>query len=667
LGLLLVHANETVSAGRLIEELWEGHPPPSATTTLATYVSQLRRLLDAQVLETRPGGYRLVVARDGLDAARFQAAVADPPGADPAAVARVLGEALAWWRGAALEDFVGAAWAESERVRLEGLRLVATEELGQARLVLGDHARLVPELEALVTAHPLRERLWAQLMVALYRCGRQADALRAYGRLRGHLAEELGIDPSAELAGLEEAILLHKPELDWHPPARTAELGAVMRAGPPPIRYTNAGGINIAYRVLGDGPLDLVWVSGLSSNLEIEWEQPIYFRFMQRLAKFSRLIAFDKRGMGLSDRNVGAPTLEDRMDDVRAVMDAVGSERAALVGDSEGGMMSMLFAATYPDRTVALVLYGTTARWRRDVDYPYDNDDVLAQLYQIIDHAWGTGESLRVFAPSLLQFPQAREIFGRLERASGSPGTMRALIDTLADSDVRAALPLITAPALVLHAADDLAVPIEMGRWLAQHIPGARFVELPGEHDVVDFERFANHVEPFLAGLDHVVTADRVLATVLFTDIVGSTEQAAQLGDRRWRELLERFRDLTRQRLRLFRGQELNTRGDDFLATFDGPARAIRCAQSIAQAATTLGLQVRSGLHTGEIELMDDDIAGIVVHLGARVAALAGPSEVLVTRTVVDLVAGSGLEFSDRGKHSLKGVPGTWRLFALNG
>jgi class 3 adenylate cyclase len=441
-----------------------------------------------------------------------------------------------------------------------------------------------------------------------------------------------------------------------------------MTEGIPPIRYTKASGdVNIAYRVVGDGPLDLVWVPGLFSNLEIEWENPFFVRLYRRLASFSRLLIFDKRGMGLSDRNVGAPTLEERIDDVRAVMDAAGSERAALIGVSEGGPMSILFAATYPERTVALVLYGTLARPRRDVGYDLGNEECFEDLYRIIAEGWGTGGSMRLFTRAMMGDEHLREFVGRLERAAGSPGTMRSMVDNLRDIDVRTALTTIAAPTLVIHTTDDHCVPIANGRWLAEHITGAGFVEIPGEHMLFDVDQFADEVESFLTGKRHAVTTDRVLATVLFSDIVGSTERAATLGDRRWRELLDDHDALIRRQVQSYRGSVVKTTGDGALATFDGPARAVSCGCEIRDRVGALGIDVRVGLHTGEVELRGDDIGGIAVHIGARVAALAGPREVLVSRTLTDLVAGSGIGFEDRGEHQLKGVPGSWRLFAVTG
>jgi class 3 adenylate cyclase len=433
-----------------------------------------------------------------------------------------------------------------------------------------------------------------------------------------------------------------------------------------PIRYADAAGVSIAYRVMGEGPLDVVWVPGLIGNLEVDLGGPAFERLLQRLASFSRLMIFDKRGMGSSDRNVGAPTLEERMDDVRAVMDAVGSERAALIGLSEGGPMSILFAATYPERTVALVLYGTLARTRSDVDYPHGNDAVWTEMYRMFDDGWGTGESLRVLAPSKLGDPAIREWWGRVERAAGSPHTIRAFADTLVGIDVRAVLPSVSVPTLVLHGTDDAVVPIGAGRWLADHIEGARFVELPGEHLTATVRhQFADEVESFLTGRRHAVATDRVLSTVLFSDMVRSTEQAAAMGDRRWREILDRHDAIVSRQIDLHRGTLIKATGDGVLATFDGPARAIACGCELRDSVQSLGVDVRVGLHTGEIELRDGDIGGIAVHIGARIARLANAGEVLVSRTVTDLVTGSGIEFVDHGLHELKGVPGNWQLFAV--
>jgi class 3 adenylate cyclase len=431
----------------------------------------------------------------------------------------------------------------------------------------------------------------------------------------------------------------------------------------PETRYARSGDVHIAYQVVGDGPLDLVVVPGHISHLEHQWEAPSAARLLRRLASFSRLILFDKRGTGLSDRVGAVPSLEQRMDDVRAVMDAAGSEQAALLGISEGGSMAMLFAATYPPRTRALVLYGAFAHWREWVLGP----EQLEQFLEWTAQSWGTGDSLAALAPDAAEDENFKRWWGRLERLGASPGATLDLLRMNDGIDVRHILPTIRLPTLVIHRVGDPAVKVEAGRYLAEHIAGARYVELPGRDHIPwagDVDALADEIEEFLTGVRQTAEPDRVLATVLFTDVVGSTERASQLGDRRWKELLEQHHATVRRELERFRGREIDTAGDGFLATFDGPARGIRCAEAITHAVRPLGLQVRAGLHTGECELMGGSISGIAVHIGARVAARANPGEVLVSSTVKDLVAGSGLEFADRGLHRLKGVPGRWRLYA---
>jgi len=434
----------------------------------------------------------------------------------------------------------------------------------------------------------------------------------------------------------------------------------------PETRYAKSGDVHIAYQVLGDGPLNLVIVPGWISHLDLDWDDHRKAPFLERLARFSRLIRFDKRGTGLSDPASGVATLEQRMEDVRAVMDAVGAERAALFGFSEGGQMSILFAASYPDRTQALVLFGTHARATADATYPWGFPDVLARQWDAIEH-WGEGRFAAVMNPGQTLDPLRVEQMARRERASASPGMARALYEAIHQTDVRAVLPTIRVPTLVLHRRDD-PIPVGGGRYIASRIPGARFVELDGsDHGpwLGDADAVLGEIETFLTGTRHSHEPDRVLATVLFTDIVGSTERASQLGDRRWRELLEDHDRLVRDHLERARGRAVKHTGDGFLATFDGPARAIRCASAIRDAVHQLGIEIRAGLHTGECELMGEDVGGIAVHIGQRVSALAGPNAVLVSSTVKDLVVGSGIRFEDRGTHVLKGVPDQWRLFSV--
>ena len=435
---------------------------------------------------------------------------------------------------------------------------------------------------------------------------------------------------------------------------------------PPETRYARSGDVRIAYQIVGDGPLDLVFVPGFVSNVDLFWETREWAQFFTRLAAFSRLILFDKRGTGLSDRDVGIATLEERMDDVRAVMDAADSDRAALFGMSEGGPMSLLFAASYPHRTQALVLYGSFAR-----HIQFSSDEELKKEIERIDRLWGTGRYfLARYLPRGMSEEAACRLFARIERQSASPSAVIAIRRMLVEIDARHILPAIRVPTLVLRRVGDGASPVEAGRYLAENIPGAKYLELPGDNHNPLYEpevadRIVGEVEEFLTGSRHEADPDRVLATVMFTDIVDSTTRAAELGDRQWCALLDRHDEAVRQQFARFRGQEVKNLGDGFMATFDGPARAVRCATAIAQSLRPLGLAVRSGLHTGEIELQRDDIAGIAVHIAARVTAEAEAGETVVSSTVRDLVAGSGLLFQDRGIHALKGLPEAVHLYSV--
>ena len=440
----------------------------------------------------------------------------------------------------------------------------------------------------------------------------------------------------------------------------------------PATRYAKSGDASIAYQVVGNGPIDLVLVLGFATHLELQWESPPLARFFERLGAFSRLIIFDKRGSGLSDPVTEAPTLEQRIDDVRAVMDAADSERAALFGISEGGPMSVLFAATHPDRATALVLYGSMGRTTEAPDYPWaaPAEALRESAAEFIAPYWGQPHEgmVELFAPSLAGDPQALELNARMERSAASPAMVQQIFEMFLDIDVRAVLPTIHVSTLVLHRHADRVVNRRAGKELATQIPDARYVELPGIDHLPwagDSEAVLGEIEEFLTGARSVAEPDRVLATVMFTDIVGSTERAGELGDARWRDLLAAHRAAVRRELERFRGREVKALGDGYLATFDGPARAIRCGHAIAQEAHSIGLEVRIGLHSGEVEMMeDDDIGGIAVHIAARVGGLAAGGEVLVTSTVKDLVAGSGVRFVDRGTKHLKGVADEWRLFS---
>jgi pimeloyl-ACP methyl ester carboxylesterase len=437
---------------------------------------------------------------------------------------------------------------------------------------------------------------------------------------------------------------------------------------PPETRYAKSGDLNIAYQVVGDGPFDLVYVPGWVSNVDLLWERPKPARFLERLASFSRLILFDKRGTGMSDRvsNERLPTLEQRMDDVRAVLDAVGSESAALLGHSEGGSMSLLFAATYPERSRALVLVGAFAKRLRSDDYPWaPSIEERLETIAEVERDWGAGLDVTTEAPH--EDPALLEWYSTYLRRSASPGAAAALLRMNSQIDTRHILPTIRVPTLALTRTGDRDVTVDEGRWLASQIPEGRFIELSGEEHLLwagDQDILLAEIEEFLTGTRTVPEHDRVLSTVLFTDIVGSTERARELGDRGWHEVLDEHHARVRDVLEQYRGREVDTAGDGFFASFDGPARAIRAACAIREGVQPLGIEIRAGLHTGECELMRDKIGGIAVHTGARVAAAAEPGEVLVSSTVKDLVAGSGITFADRGERELKGV-GSWRLYSV--
>ncbi|MGZ4242497.1 MAG: alpha/beta fold hydrolase [Actinomycetota bacterium] len=437
------------------------------------------------------------------------------------------------------------------------------------------------------------------------------------------------------------------------------------------IRYAKSGDASIAYMVVGQGDLDLVLVPGFVSHLEIGAELPQQAHLGGRMAAFSRLILFDKRGTGLSDPVTAPPTLEQRMDDIRAVMDAAGCERAALLGASEGAPLAILFAATYPERTTALILYGAMARttWSEDHPWATPKEDLLKAADEFLFPYWGQGITVETFAPSLADDPAAVRWSGRMERFAATPSMLRQIMEMFFDTDVRSIVSAVTVPTLILHRKGDRIVNVRAGRWLAEHIPGARLVELPGiDHAgyAGDSDALADEVQEFLTGVRGTPDLDRVLATVMFTDIVGSTDHAAAVGDNKWREILDEHDSIVTRYVEQFRGRTIKHVGDGCLATFDGPGRAIQCARAAAQAVHRLGIQIRVGLHTGEVELRGADVGGIAVHIDARICALAGPDEILVSSTVKDLVVGSGIRFEDRGEHALKGVPDEWRLYAVS-
>jgi DNA-binding SARP family transcriptional activator/pimeloyl-ACP methyl ester carboxylesterase len=683
LAMLLVHANQVVSADRLVEELWAGHPADKATASLQVRLSELRRVLrsagEAGRLATRTPGYLLQVKPGESDAMRFEQLAAGAEAAlaagETVAAAQRLDEALALWHGPALADVALAASVRAEAGRLEEKRLAAQESRAEALLGCGRHRELIAELEALTTAHPLRERLWFQRMLALYRAGRQADALRAYRELRAILVGELGIEPGPELRDLHARILRQDPGL-----VLRQDPGLVLRQDPgldgpgrsrrdaepeppPPTGYVRCDdGVHLAYQVLGHGERDIVVVPGLMSHLDLQWEDREAAGFYRRLATLGRLIMFDKRDTGLSDRSPGDSPLEERMDDVRTVMRAAGSSRAVLFGYSEGAPMSILFAATYPECVSGLILGSASARWFPAPGYPcgQEAEEMYDALVQIVTHRWGEGASIEWYLQSRADSPRAREAWGRFERMAISPSAFLRMVRMIRDIDVRAVLPAIHVPTLVIQRQDDRITPPAHGRYLASHIAGARYFEQPGDHVLrfaspQDIDAMCAEIADFLAGADRPWAPDRVLATILLVTV------AAPGADRPGPPDVA----TARQQVGSHRGRLISSTGASILATFDAPGQAIRCAAAVRDHAAARGAWIRAGIHTGEVDLAGDGIAGASVDITRQVAALAQPGEILVSRTVTDLVAGSGITFTARGRHPVADSAGDWPLFAV--
>lgn len=445
----------------------------------------------------------------------------------------------------------------------------------------------------------------------------------------------------------------------------------VVTAGPE-TRYAKSGTFHLAYQVLGQGPPDVVYVPGWTTNIDLTWDDPYLGPFARRFASLGRFITYDKRGTGMSDpvESGAVPSLEERVDDLMAVLDAAECERATLLAFADGGAIAILFAAAHPERVETLGLYACWARLRQTPDYPCGvPDEVVDSLVEMVGETWGTGSDAILHAPSVAQDPRFVEWLARYERRSASPMTAKRFLSMAVDMDIRDVLSTVHVPTVVLHRQGDLLIPSACGRYLADHIPGARYIELPGIdhlHIVGDIDTLMSHVAEMVTGRPMEPDDDRVLATIMFTDIVSSTERASEVGDHRWRDLLDAHDGLVRRQLDRYGGREVKTTGDGFLASFDGPARAIRCAQAIIEGARSLGLSIRVGIHTGECEARGDDLSGMAVHIAARVAAIAEAGETVVSSTVKDLVIGTSINFADRGTHTLKGVPGSWDLFAAS-
>jgi DNA-binding SARP family transcriptional activator/pimeloyl-ACP methyl ester carboxylesterase len=654
LAALALNPGRVVGTDALLDALWGDTPPATGRKTLQTYVANLRRALGSDVIVTEPAGYLLRIDADAVDVSRFRALVHDGEDALRAGLidrARDrLAEAMAQWRGEPLAGVAPHTGLAGEAVRLGEEYRGALEARIGADLAAGCGGELVGELEALVREHPFRERLWAHLMVALYRGGRQADALAAYGRARTILREELGLDPGGELRRVEQAVLEHDPTLQASPP-RPAPTPATLTAARPPVRYARAGdGVHVAYRIVGDGPVDIIAVPGFVSHLDMWWDAPTD-HLVRRLASFSRLILFDKRGMGLSDRPP-VVDVEHWVDDTLAVLDAACSDRAVILGISAGAPTAMLFAATHPDRTRALILHGGYARFLPGDGYDPGFDLATADVFvDKMIREWGTGSGISSLAPSFKHDPAARAFWARCQTLAASPAAAGTFLRALMEIDVRHVVSTIECPTLILHAARDLNVPVEAARLCRDLIRGAELVELDSDihliwlSDVIDevtanIERFVERSIPSFSDID------RALATVL----------AVPMRQRdSWPE--ESFHSTIDQ----WRGRPIDAPG---LATFDGPARAVHCARALLGALSSQGHDTGAAIHTGECVLAGNDVQGAAVSIARQLAAHARSGEVLVSQTVRDLLVGSNITLERRDSQRFDGIEGVWDVFS---
>jgi DNA-binding SARP family transcriptional activator/pimeloyl-ACP methyl ester carboxylesterase len=673
--LLALAPGHRLHRERVQDLLWPDLPPDAAANNLHQTLHAARRALaSADVAGTAALGWQsetLVLGTAGAvwtDVAAFEAAATTARrSGDPAEY----GAALALYGGDLLPDDPYEDWAVGRREALRGLHLDLLLELAQREEARGELGRAREALARVIASEPAHEVAHVGLMRLHAQAGQRHQALRQYQQLEDALRRDLDAEPEPASRALYQDILAGRyasvpSRLPLTPSLATRDM-------PPVTRYTQSGDVNIAYQVLGDGPLDIVYVMGWISNLDYYWQEPRFAHFLRRLASFSRLMLFDKRGTGLSDRAVGLPTLEERMDDVRAVMDAVGSKRAAVVGVSEAGTMCLLFAATYPHRTAALVTIGSTSRWLWAPDHPWaptaeERDRRSAEIVS----GWGSPEwaarDLQRLAPSMAADEQFVQWFAAYARVSASPGAATAMMRMNYPIDVRHLLPELRVPTLILHRTADRTTKVEYGRYMAAQIPGAKYVELPGDDHlpwVGDADAMLDEIEGFLTGVQRGAETNRVLATILSVAIVGSLGRSGQSGDQHGREPAPAAHDVLRRDLDRFGGREIAVIGDSIVSTFEGPARAIRCARALVEATRALGLEVRAGLHTGECEVRGERVGGLAVDVSAQVAALAGPGEVLVSSTVKDLVVGSGIGFADRGLHTLQGLPEPWRVFAV--
>jgi len=667
LARLLLSANEAVSTDRLVGDLWGEQQTAGSLHALRVHISRLRRALLAagggHLLLTRPHGYLLQVDPHTVDASRFEGLLAKSRQRatqdDHEAAASSLREALAQWHGPALAGLGDAPFVRAHAARLEETRLAAVEQRIEHDLARGRHTEIVGELDQLTADHPLREGIWGARMLALYRSGRQADALRVYHDLRDLLRDQLGLEPSAKLTGLHQSMLRHESWLDAPQAPAPAACPAPAKQTPPPTRYAKRDGVSIAYQVVGDGPSDLVLVPGFVSNVDLYWEDPGWRQVIEWLTVGRRLILWDKRGTGQSDPVHRAPTLDERVEDLLAVMDAASSERVTLLGISEGGPMSLLLTATHPHRVRSLILYGVTPRFSHAPDWPWGwTQNVIDEALVEIDKNWGNGALLDRFAPTRTGDDVARRAWGRTQRAGASPAMARAVMEAMVDIDCRDILPAITVPTLILHRPGDLISPLSGAQYLVDHIPGARMVQVPGDNHLITFgaiEPIIDEIERFLAQAPSSATSDPATVTVLLTVLVaelltGSAPPGDQPAAQGWSGT---HRSRALRAIELHGGKELPGTDGRLHATFAAPSRAIACATALRAALLPLGLQIRVGIHTGECRLADDRVSGPPVLISGRLAAMARAGEVLVSGTVKDLLAGSAIPFHPRGRHRL--------------
>jgi DNA-binding SARP family transcriptional activator/pimeloyl-ACP methyl ester carboxylesterase len=658
LAALALSPGQVVGFDSLIDALWGDAPPASARKTLQTYVSNVRRSLGPEVVGTAASGYVLRTAAEDVDAGRFRTLVQRGEEALRSGsiqqACEDLGDAVALWRGDPFAGVGAGTGLAAVAVRLKEEYLSALEARLAAELAAGRHGELVGELQALVREHPFRERLWGHLMVALYRSGRQADALAVYQQARVRLRDELGLEPGGELRRLEQAILDQDPSLDGPDPERSsADSGQQIR--PSPVRYAvTRDGVHVAYQIVGDGPIDVLAVPGFVSHLDMWWDAPTD-RLVRRLSSFSRLILFDKRGMGLSDRPAHID-VEHWVADAVAVLDAAGSERAVIFGISAGAPTAALLAAGHPERARALVMYGGYARFLADDDYQLGaQPSTLESRIRHIEANWGTGVGIGTLAASRAADPAARQYWARCQTVSTSPSAAAAFLRALTAIDIRHVLPTITAPTLILHAARDQSIPVEAARQSRDLIPGARLVELDTDihliwlSDVIDV--ITREIEAFIAQSTATAKVERVLATVLAV----ADPHPSHIRETTIDTIIERFG-----------GFRLPAQAPGrATATFDRPARALHCALALVAELGPEDQNVAGAVHSGECERHSHGLRGVAVDLAEQLAASTPPGQVLVTQTVRDLTVGSTIQLEPRGRRSFKGIPGDWDILAV--